>query len=132
MDTTKISPYLLPLIPLSLFFILWELFANAGIVNPALFSKPSVIFIKIIESSSELSYHILFTFYRLVISFFIALLMGTGLGMIMGYKKQIYQFFNPLITIENIKCVSIQNKRGIRHIIKNLSVFFFGFLQFFL
>lgn len=98
MDTTKITPYLLPLIPFSLFFIFWELFANTGIVNPALFSKPSIIFIKIFESYSELSFHILFTFYRMTISFFIALLIGTGLGMIMGYKKQIYQFFNPLLT----------------------------------
>ena len=98
MDSTKITPYLLPIIPLSLFFILWELFACTGIVNPALFSKPSLIFIKISESSSELSFHILFTFYRLIISFFIALFIGTALGMVMGYKKQIYQFFNPLIT----------------------------------
>jgi ABC-type nitrate/sulfonate/bicarbonate transport system permease component len=98
MDTTKITPYLLPLIPLSLFFILWEIFANTGIVTLSLFSKPSIIFIKIIESSSEIFFHILFTFYRLIISFLIALLIGTAMGMIMGYKKQVYQFCNPLIT----------------------------------
>ncbi len=98
MDTAKLSKYLLPLIPLSLFFILWEIFSNTGIVNPALFSKPSLIFNRIIESAPELFYNLASTFYRLLISFFAALIIGTALGMIMGYKKTIYRFFNPLIT----------------------------------
>lgn len=98
MDYSKLTKYFLPLIPLSLFFILWELFANVGIVNQALFSKPTLIINKIIESAPTLIYHLSSTFYRLIISFFIALLIGTALGMIMGYKKSIYRFFNPLIT----------------------------------
>jgi len=98
MDTAKLSKYFLPLIPLSFFFILWELFADIGIINLALFSKPTFIINRIVGSASEISYHLISTFYRLTISFFVALLIGTSLGMIMGYKKIIYRFFNPLIT----------------------------------
>lgn len=98
MDLTKLSKYVLPLIPLSIFFLLWEILSNTAIVNPALFSKPSLIIQKIITSAPELSYHLSSTLYRLTISFFAALFIGTSLGMIMGYKKTIYRFFNPLIT----------------------------------
>jgi ABC-type nitrate/sulfonate/bicarbonate transport system permease component len=98
MNVSKLTPYLLPLIPISLFFILWEVFSVLEIVNPALFSKPSFIINKIIDSYPELFINLLSTFYRLTISFFLALLIGSSLGMIMGYKKTIYRFFNPLIT----------------------------------
>ncbi len=98
MDIRKLSKYLLPLIPLLLFFILWELFANTGIINQALFSKPTLIINRISSSAPQLLYHLTSTFYRLLLSFFAAFLIGTTLGMIMGYKKTIYRFFNPLIT----------------------------------
>jgi len=89
---------ILSLITILLFFLLWEIFTNYGILQTALFSKPSLIFAEIINNSAEIAGHLIFTLYRLLLSFFIAMIIGIFFGMIMGYNKHIYSFFNPLIT----------------------------------
>jgi ABC-type nitrate/sulfonate/bicarbonate transport system permease component len=98
MISSKFSPYLLPLIPIFLFFLFWELFANLGIVDPALFSQPSHIFPRLYRLAPQLGQHLLSTFYRLVISFFVALGIGTAVGMAMGFRRFVHRFFNPLIS----------------------------------
>lgn len=99
MNIKKLSPYFLPIIPITLFFLFWEIFAEYGIINQSLFSKPSLILIKLYELSSDLIKNILATLYRLMVSFTIALIIGVSIGIAMGYKRFIYRFFNPLITM---------------------------------
>ncbi len=98
MKLSKILGSILALITIILFFIFWELLANLEIVQTALFSKPSLIFAEIFTNYNEIISHLLFTLYRLLVSFFIAMIIGIFFGMLMGYNRFIYTFFNPLIT----------------------------------
>jgi len=89
---------ILAIIIIFIFFLFWEIFANYEIIQIALFSKPSLIFLKIYDNGFEIIGHLLTTLYRLVLSFFIAMIIGIFFGMLMGYDQHIYRFFNPLIT----------------------------------
>ena len=95
MEFKKLSPYL---IPIFLFFVLWEVLTTVEILNVALLSKPSLIFGKIIDMAPFLWENIQATLFRLIVSFIFALVIGTSIGLIMGYNKRIYNFFDPLIT----------------------------------
>jgi ABC-type nitrate/sulfonate/bicarbonate transport system permease component len=98
MKYEKATFYILPLIPIFLFFLFWEIFGSNDIIEVALFSKPSIIFGQLYKILPQLVGHLLSTLMRLGLSFFTALLLGISIGMMMGYNQYIYRFFNPLIT----------------------------------
>ncbi len=101
----KVKRYVLPLIPLSLFFISWELLSATGTIG-ALISSPTEIIDSLLELSvntTENGYpvllvHIFSSLYRLAISYFIALSLGIGFGALVGRSKGAYRFFDPIFT----------------------------------
>ena len=105
-ETLKSTLYFL--VPIILFLLGWESVSRMKIMNPALISRPSEIFLILFElfrseAKSFLGHSILLdisrSLYRLVCAFSIAAVCGIGLGMLMGRNKYIYRFFDPLITI---------------------------------
>jgi ABC-type nitrate/sulfonate/bicarbonate transport system permease component len=88
------------IIPLIVILVAWELMSSYKLIQEALFSKPSYIFetmIKLLISGSLMN-DIYISIKRLIISFLIAAFIGTILGLLMGWNKQINDFFDPLIT----------------------------------
>lgn len=98
MHFKKLSPYLLPLIPILGLFLGWQLFANAGIIEFSLFSDPTTILTRLYELRLTVVDNISVTLFRLVFSFIIALVIGIGIGVLIGINRYIYRFFDPLIT----------------------------------
>ncbi|MCD6108944.1 MAG: ABC transporter permease [Thermoplasmata archaeon] len=99
MNQKHLSTYLSPLFFIILFFILWEIFADYGIVDSALFSKPSRIFCNIYNNSYLVLIHLSTTLYRLILSFIVAVGFGILSGIIMGANRFVYRFFDPLLTV---------------------------------
>jgi len=69
MNTKKLSSIIFGIIPIILFFLIWELFTDFKILNPALFSKPSIIFPKLYYIFPDLIFDLSTTMYRLFVSF---------------------------------------------------------------
>jgi len=103
MSPEKLSPYIFPLIFISLFFLLWEIFADYGIINSALFSKPSDILYDLYINWHSVLIHLSTTFYRFTISFLVAAGIGILSGIIMGANRSVYGFFDPLLT--TVMCI---------------------------
>ena len=75
-------------------FILWELLSNFS--NPTTFPSLLVI-VKTLYSEildGELIFHLGITLYRVFVSFFIAMILGTFIGMLMGNYKKFDTFFD--------------------------------------
>jgi ABC-type nitrate/sulfonate/bicarbonate transport system permease component len=89
------------------FLALWELVSSLKILNPALISRPSQIFQDLwkllskttLTGQSILITHVASSLYRLFLSFLIAVITGVSLGILMGYSKKVYWFFEPLVTL---------------------------------
>ena len=74
-------------------FILWELLSNFS--NPTTFPSLLII-VKTLYSEildGELIFHLGMTLYRVFVSFFIAMILGIFIGMLMGNYKKIRHFF---------------------------------------
>jgi len=98
MNKSNLSTYIYPLFFISLFFILWEISADHGIVDSALFSKPSKIFQNLYDNWHSVLMHLSSTFYRLAVSFSISAFIGIVSGIAMGASRLAYRFFDPLLT----------------------------------
>lgn len=93
--------------PIFLLLTVWETVSRLEMLNPALISRPSEIFIALwrlllktsLGGQSILIAHIYFSLYRLFFSFIVAVAIGVGLGILMGRNKKIYWFFESLITV---------------------------------
>lgn len=101
----RVRRYALPLIPISVFFLSWEILAETGTIG-ALISSPSSIIKSLYDllvTTNESGYpvllvHVSTSLYRLGISFFVATLLGIGLGSLVGRSKAAYRFFDPIFT----------------------------------
>ncbi len=75
-------------------FFLWELISNFS--NPATFpsllSIGKTMFAEIVDG--ELMFHLGMTLYRVFLSFFIAMIIGVFIGMLMGNYKNLDSFFD--------------------------------------
>ncbi|MFX0206625.1 MAG: ABC transporter permease [Candidatus Hodarchaeota archaeon] len=105
------------ILPIIILLWLWEIFSSVRILNPALFSKPSLIFTSIYNMSfvnvvsvsipivnfeiklGILIVDIIASLNRLVISFILAGLIGTIIGLMMGFNQYFHKFIDPLITM---------------------------------
>ena len=105
------------ILPIIVLLLLWEIFSSVRILNPALFSKPSVIFASIytlmfIDVVSvpipiinfDVRIGILFvdifaSLNRLIISFILAGVIGIIVGLMMGSNKYVHKFLDPIITV---------------------------------
>ena len=108
MDFQKYKPTLITFASLSLFGLLWELVAAIEFVDNALFPSISAILIRLFEMSgpgdgTAPSYlmirHIGATLFGLLAGFFLAALVSSAIGLLMGINATIYQWLKPIITM---------------------------------
>jgi len=90
MKNKKIYYIIVPFIIL----VIWAFFSNLKLISPLFLSTPQAVFLKIINlfSSGAILPDILFTFYRTLLGFIIACLIGIPLGLLMGYSNKIYYY----------------------------------------
>ena len=88
MKNKKIYYIIVPFIIL----VIWAFFSNLKLISPLFLSTPQAVFLEIINlfSSGAILPDILFTFYRTLLGFIIACLIGIPLGLLMGYSNKIY------------------------------------------
>ena len=86
-----------------LFFIVWQILANKGLINTFLVSSPSKVFNTIIDLIKENNFwnHILTTLYEIIISFIIGNLIGLIFASILCFNKFLSRVFEPFLTILN-------------------------------
>jgi len=88
---------------LGLLLLIWQL--AAVLINSPVLPAPNLVLNALIEAikSGELLHHLGITLYRLIISFFLALFLGTAIGLILGrYEKADHFFDSWLIILLNI------------------------------
>ncbi len=86
-----------------LFFIVWQILANKGLINTFLVSSPSKVFNTILDLIKENNFwnHILTTLYEIIISFIIGNLIGLIFASILWFNKFLSRVFEPFLTILN-------------------------------
>ena len=92
----KIKKYLssAKLISFIFLFILWEILSSFSnpTTFPSLLSVVKTLYSEV--SEGELVFHLAITLYRVFVSFFIAMILGTFIGMLMGHYKKFDSFFD--------------------------------------
>jgi len=88
-----------PIVSALLFLALWQGLAF-GLASPAL-PAPEAVFLVMIEEirSGQLPYHLAVTLARLVVSFIIAMSLGTALGIFLGQHGKVDRFFDSWLVI---------------------------------
>lgn len=94
-------------VPVGLLLLGWEILSRLSVIDPVLFSSPSEIFrslyklfqMKSPTGQSLLLVHIYSSLRRLLIAFTVAVASGLGLGLLMGWRNNIYRFLDPIITV---------------------------------
>ncbi len=83
--------------------VLWELFANAGIIDPFIASSPSRIVRTIISlfESGELFKHIGYTLYETVISFMLGTVLGTLISILLWWSPSLSKILDPYLVVLN-------------------------------
>lgn len=79
----------------------WEAFARSGAVNDFLLPPFSVVLQRIFENavSGDLAANLGATFYRTLVGFAIAAVLGVGLGILMVRSAAIRWFFDPIVSV---------------------------------
>ena len=82
-----------------LFLLIW--FSSSFIFNSSLFPSPNNVLEKIMSEieSDELFFHTLITLKRVFLSFTIAMIIGTVLGIFMGRKEKFNTFFDDWLVL---------------------------------
>lgn len=88
---------------LSVFLILWELFAHLEIINTFLYSSPSKVVetIKNLYISNDLFRHIGITLYETILSFLIASIVGIMIASLLWHNSFLSKVMEPYLTIVN-------------------------------
>jgi len=95
--------FLPPLLSLSLLVITWQVLAV--VLNTAVLPSPLLVLDTLITAlqTGELQHHLGITLYRLAISFFLAMFLGTAIGLMLGRYNKANAFFDSwLIILLNI------------------------------
>ncbi len=93
---------------LTIFFIIWEIFARSGAVNPVFFPTASGMFQTLFEGltsrappdaiiSGQIIDHLLYTLRTLTIGVFLACLIGIPGGLLMGGNRYIERILSPYV-----------------------------------
>jgi len=91
-----------PIATLVLFFLLWEFVARAAGISRALLPPPSVAFEYIYFNYPLLWQHTLETTYETVLGFFVAVVVGILIAIVMTHFKIINDAFYPLMVISQV------------------------------
>lgn len=88
---------------LGILLLIWELFANAGIIDPFITSSPSRIIITTekLFVENNLLYHMGITLYETLLGFFIAIFLGYILALILWWSENARRIFEPYIVVLN-------------------------------
>ncbi len=86
-----------------LFLMIWEFSSRAKLINPFLFSSPSMVFSTIVDlfQKNNLFLHIGVTLYETIISFAIASIIGLVMATLFWWSDTTYKIFEPYLTILN-------------------------------
>lgn len=100
---SKISVLIAQFGILSIFIILWEIFARVGIIDSFLMSSPSkiILTIKNLVINGNLFKHILTTLYETFLGFIIATVLGCVIALILWWSDFIRKVLEPYIVVLN-------------------------------
>lgn len=86
-----------------LFLILWQLAADFGFINTFLFSSPKNVFSTCIKlfNDGSLFVHTGITLYEVLISFFISMILGLIISIILWYSRLFSKIIDPYLTVLN-------------------------------
>jgi ABC-type nitrate/sulfonate/bicarbonate transport system permease component len=90
-------PNLIRVASVTVFLLLWQYFGRK--TNPILFTYPSAIavaFVKLV-ASGELIKQMAVSLSALAVGFFVSLVLGVALGLVLGMSRTAEAFFEPLI-----------------------------------
>lgn len=88
---------------LVIFFAIWQLLSDKGIINSFIYSSPSRIFNTIgnLYKTNNLFKHIWITIYETIISFSLGTILGIIIASLLWYNKFMYKVIDPYLTIIN-------------------------------
>ena len=93
----------LQLMIIVLFIIIWQLLADAGIIDTFIFSSPKLVLDTFINlyNSNNLFMHIWITVFEVFISFSLATIIGLIIASILWWNKNIAKVIDPYLTVLN-------------------------------
>lgn len=99
----KISTIIIQLSIVVIFFALWELFANIGVLDRFLFSCPSDIITLLFENikSKEIFIHIGYSLFETLIALFIGTFLGILIAILLWYSKKAVKIVDPFLIVLN-------------------------------
>ncbi|MBQ6728163.1 MAG: ABC transporter permease [Clostridia bacterium] len=88
---------------LALMLSLWEIFANAGIIDPFITSSPSriAITVKNLFVNDNFAYHIGITLYETILGFILAVGIGYIVALILWWSEKTRKVLEPYIVVLN-------------------------------
>ena len=88
---------------LFLFFALWQLFADIGVINVFVFSSPVKIITTIgdLISSGNLFYHMFVTFFEAFVGFLVATILGFLIAVILWWNDRLRDILEPYLIVLN-------------------------------
>ena len=102
-NTKKFFVLTVRVLILVLFFALWQLFADVGIINVFVFSSPAKILSTLSNLILEgnLFYHIFITFYEAFLGFLIATVLGFLIAVVLWWNEYIRDVLEPYLIVLN-------------------------------
>lgn len=84
-----------------LFLLLWEALPRLGIVNPGYLSPPSAVVAAIFDlgANGELLKHLEASLWRSLAGLALAIVLGVGLGLLMGWFTRLESILDPLLQL---------------------------------
>jgi taurine transport system permease protein len=105
-EREKRNLFLLSLAGLLLFVVIWELVVGVGIVPKKFLAPPSTVFVTFINKFTEvkpdgatLQVHFISSFILALTGFLVAIIIGTPLGLFMGYFKAVDKVARPIFDL---------------------------------
>lgn len=85
------------------FLILWQILADAGVLNAFVFSSPKRIVSTLgtLFAGGELWHHIFITFYEALVAFLISTAIGFAVAVILWWNETLHKIFEPYLIILN-------------------------------
>jgi ABC-type nitrate/sulfonate/bicarbonate transport system permease component len=89
------------IVPISIFFVLWELIARSGLVHPLLLPPPTLVLIALLRLiySGELFVHIEASMVRALTGFALGSTIGVFHGILIAWLKNVDEISSPLIDL---------------------------------
>jgi NitT/TauT family transport system permease protein len=93
------QPFLFPLVTFSVTLMLWELLARHSGWSEQVFPGPVKVFVSMCEliCNGAMLRHAVASLFRVTAGFYLAILFGIPLGIVLGRWRTAQQFLNPLI-----------------------------------